>query len=64
MKNSNNYHIPEDVFSKSMIDFNIGNVAKRYCNKFSKKHKIVKSYWLANNGKTFVTNLILDIYFK
>jgi hypothetical protein len=68
MKNSNNYHIPEDVFfSKSMIDFNIGNVAKRnIANKFSQETQNCESvigghnYWLANNGKTFVTNLILD----
>jgi len=68
MKNSNNSHIPEDVFfSKSMIDFNIGNVAKRnIANKFSQETQNCESvigghnYWLANNGKTFVTNLILD----
>jgi hypothetical protein len=73
MRASNNDYIPEDVFfSKSMIDFNIGKVAPReIANKFSQEtQKCVNpigghNFWLANNGKTFYINLLLDNeYFK
>ena len=68
MRNSNNDYIPEDVFfSKSMIDFNIGKVARRdIANRFSQETQNCKetvgghNFWLARNGKTFYTNLLLD----
>jgi len=73
MRASNNDYIPEDVFfSKSMIDFAIGKVAPReIANKFSQEtQKCINpigghNFWLANNGKTFYTNLLLENeYFK
>ena len=68
MRNSNNDYIPEDVFfSKSMTDVNIGKVAKRdVANKFSQETQNCReivgghNFWLAGNGKTFYTNLLLD----
>ena len=63
MRNSNNDYIPEDVFfSKSMIDFDIGKVARRdIANRFSQETQNCKetvgghNFWLARNGKTFYT---------
>jgi hypothetical protein len=68
MRSSNNDFIPEDVFfSKSMLDFNIGKVASRnIANKFSQETQPCvnpiggHNFWLANNNKTFFTNLVLE----
>jgi len=68
MKSSNNDFIPEDVFfSKSMLDFNIGKVALRnIANQFSQETQPCSNpigghnFWLANNNKTFFTNLVLE----
>jgi len=68
MRSSNNDFIPEDVFfSKSMLDFNIGKVATRdIANQFSQETQVCfnpiggHNFWLANNNKTFYTNLILE----
>jgi len=68
MRSSNNDFIPEDVFfSKSMLDFNIGKVASRnIANQFSQETQPCinpiggHNFWLANNNKTFFTNLVLE----
>ena len=68
MRSSNNDFIPEDVFfSKSLLDFNIGKVAMRnIANQFSQETQPCSNpigghnFWLANNNKTFFTNLVLE----
>lgn len=68
MRATNNDFIPEDVFfSKSMLDFNIGKVATRnIAIQFSQETQSYSNpigghnYWLANNNKTFYTNLVLE----
>ena len=68
MRSSNNEFVPEDVFfSKSMLDFNIGKVATRdIANQFSQETQSCSNpigghnFWLANNNKTFYTNLVLE----
>jgi hypothetical protein len=73
MRASNNNFIPEDVFfSKSMLDFKIGKVATRnIANQFSQETQSCynpiggHNFWLANNNKTFFTNLVLETeYYK
>ena len=63
IKNTNSTHIPEDVFfSKSLIDYNLGLVAKRdIANKFSQETQLCKNplgghnFWLAKGNKLQVS---------
>jgi hypothetical protein len=68
MHYTNSVFLPEDVFfSKSLIDHKLGKVAPReVANKFSQETQPCinplggHNFWLANNKKTFFTNLILE----
>jgi hypothetical protein len=68
MRSSNNDFVPEDVFfSKSMLDFNIGKVARRdsaiqFSQETQSSYNPIggHNFWLANNNKTFYTNLVLE----
>ena len=68
MRSTNSEFLPEDVFfSKSLIDYKLGNVAPReVANNFSQETQLCinplggHNFWLANNNIHFSTNLVLE----